>query len=112
MTCPSFLEVFDVVLLSKSRVESLRPGESETPLILGPAGEILFITEETAVQKAHQAAGVLPHFTTQLLESQVWNNNEHAVIQRSRIAVTSQITAVFYCVGLGLENTVFQAGLD
>lgn len=89
VTCPSFLEVFDVVLLSKSRVENLRLGESETPLILGPAGEILFITEETAVQKAHQATGVLPHFTTQLLESQVWNNNERAVIQRSRIAVMS-----------------------
>lgn len=64
LTCPSFLEVFGVVVLSESHIESLRPSESETPLILGPAGKILFITKEKAVQKAHQAAGVLPHFST------------------------------------------------
>lgn len=74
LTCPSFLEVFVVVVLSESLIESLWPNESETPLILGPAGKIFLITEQKAVQKAHQATGVLPHFTTQLLESQVSNS--------------------------------------
>ncbi len=69
VTCPSFLEVFAVVALSESHIESLRPSEGEAPLILGPAGKILVVTEEMAIQKAHEAAGVVPHFTTQLLES-------------------------------------------
>lgn len=62
--------MFGIVVLSESHVESLRPSESEAPLILGPAGEIFLVAEEDTVQKAHQAAGVLPHFATQLLESQ------------------------------------------
>jgi len=53
LTCPIVLEVFGVVVLSESRIESLWPSERETPLILGPAGEILLITKEKAVQKAH-----------------------------------------------------------
>lgn len=73
LTYPTFLEVFCVVVFSKSHVESLRPSKSETPLLLGPADKIFFITKKTAVQKAHQVAGVLPHFTAQVLESQVLN---------------------------------------
>lgn len=71
LTCPSFLEVFHVVILGERHVEILWLSESEAPLILGPPGKILLITKEDAVQKTHQTAGVLPDFTTQLLESQV-----------------------------------------
>lgn len=92
-TCPSVLEVFGVVVLSESHIESLRPLESETPLTLGPAGEILLITEEKAVQKAHQAAGVLPRFTTQLLELQVLHNR-CVVIQPYRINTTSNYSSI------------------
>lgn len=71
LTCPSFLEVFDVVIPSKSlHVESLWQSEGKAPLTLGPAGQVLLITQEIAIQKTHHTAGVLPHFTTQLLESQ------------------------------------------
>lgn len=68
LTCPTFLEVFGVIVLSESHVESLRPSKSEAPLLLGPASKIFFITKKTVVQKAHQVAGVLPNVTTQLLE--------------------------------------------
>lgn len=71
LTCPSFLEMFRVVIFCEHHVEILWLSESEAPLILGPPGKILLITEEEAVQKTHQTAGVLPDFTTQLLESQV-----------------------------------------
>lgn len=73
LTYTTFLEVFRIIVLSESHVESLRPSKSETPLLLGPADKIFFITKKTAVQKAQQVAGVLPHFTAQLLESQVLN---------------------------------------
>lgn len=61
-TCPKFLEVFYAVVLGESHTESLWPSESETPVMLRPAGKILIITKEKAVT------------TTQLLESQVLNN--------------------------------------
>lgn len=98
LTCPSFLEVFRVVILSERHIESLRPRGSEAPLILGPAGKILLITEEKAVQKTHQAAGVLPHFTTQLLESQVLNN-KCVVIHHFRKSITSNVSDIC-CVGV------------
>lgn len=94
LTCPSFPEMFDIVVLCENRVERLRPSASEAPLLVGPAGKILFITKENAIQKAHQVAGVLPHFTTQLLESQVWNNC-CVVIQHFSVSDELQTTAVF-----------------
>ena len=70
LTCPSFLEVFGIVILCNGFIETLGLSKPEAPLTLGPAGEILLIAEEQAIQKAHYIAGVLPHFTTQSLESQ------------------------------------------
>lgn len=103
-TCPSFLEVFGVVVLSESHIERLRPSESETPLLLGPAGKIPLIPEEMAVQKAHQSAGVLPHFTTQLLESQVLDNAS-GVIQHLRITSDYSSMSLSRCVYLIWSKT-------
>lgn len=69
-TCPGLFEAFDVVVLSDCLVERLWLSKSKAKLILGPFGEITFITKKKVIQEAHQAAGVLPYFTTQLLESQ------------------------------------------
>lgn len=69
--------MFGVVVLSESHVEGLRATESETPLTPGPACKIPLITEKGAVQKGHQGAGVLPHFSTQLLASQVFRIMSH-----------------------------------
>lgn len=74
-TCPGFFEVFDVEILSGGLVERLRPNKSEAELILGPFDQILLIAKKKVVQKTHQAAAILPNFTTQLLESQVIREN-------------------------------------
>lgn len=71
-TCPCFAEVFGVAVFSEGQIKCLRPVEGELPLIpLSPAGQIPLITKEMAIQKAHQVAGELPHFTTQFLKSEV-----------------------------------------
>lgn len=98
LTCPSVSKVFVVVVLSESHIESLWPSERKIPFILGPAGEVLLITQEKTVQKAHQAAGVLPHVTTQLLESQVLNNRCVVVNQLFRKAMTSNYSSCVLCV--------------
>lgn len=74
-TCPSFFEVFDVEILSDGLVERLWPNKSEAELILGPFDQIPLITKKKVIQKTHQAAAILPNFTTQLLESQVMSEN-------------------------------------
>lgn len=75
LTCPGFFQVVDVVILSELLIEWLWLSKSEAKLILGPFGEIILITKKMVVQETHQAAGVLPYFTTQLLESQVVSTN-------------------------------------
>lgn len=87
------MKVFGVVLLSDSHIESLWMRESEIPLIPGPAGKLLFITEGNAIKEAYQIAGVLPHFTTQLLKSQV-QNNSCAVNQHFRITMASNCSEI------------------
>lgn len=74
-TCPVFFEAFDVVILSECLIERLWLCKSEAKLILGPFGKITLITKKKVIQETHQAAGVLPYFTTQLLESQVVSKN-------------------------------------
>lgn len=74
-TCPGFSQAVDVVILSERLIERLWLSKSEAKLILGPFGEIALITKKKVVQETHQAVGVLPHFTTQLLQSQVVSTN-------------------------------------
>lgn len=71
LTCPSVLEVLGVVILREFHVEILWLRKRKVPLRLGPAAEILLITKEKAVQETHQVTGVLPHFTTQFLDTKV-----------------------------------------
>lgn len=84
-TCPGFFEAFDVVILSDCLIERLWLSKSEAKLILGPFGKITLITKKVVIQETHQAAGVLPYFTTQLLESQLVSKNVyhkiHVLIQ-------------------------------
>lgn len=75
LTCPRFFEVFDVVILCDWLVERLWLSKSEAKLILGPFDKITLIAKKEVIQETHQAAGVLPYFTTQLLESQVVSKN-------------------------------------
>lgn len=67
--------MFDVVILSDCLIERLWLSKSEAKLILGPIDKITLITKKKVIQETHQAAGVLPYFTTQLLESQVVSKN-------------------------------------